>query len=65
MAMNKDDLANKIKEVMADIRKEESDPDASMNLFAEKIAEAIVDEVRKMTITATAPNGPVTVTQIA
>lgn len=64
MAMNESVLAQKIKEVMTEIRSEETDPDASMNSFAEKLAKAIVDEVRKITITATAPNGPVTVTKI-
>lgn len=64
MAMNEADLAQKIKQVMTEIRTEENNPDASMNSFAEKLAAAIVSEVKKMTITATAPNGPVTIVKI-
>lgn len=62
--MNEADLAQKIKQVMTEIRTEENNPDASMNSFAEKLAAAIVSEVKKMTITATAPNGPVTIVKI-
>lgn len=62
--MNEAVLAQKIKDVMTEIRTEENDPDQSMEKFAEKLATAIVTEVRKMTITATAPNGPVSVTNI-
>lgn len=57
-------LAQKIKDVMNEIRNEQTDPDASMNSFAEKLAKAIIEEVKKMTITATAPNGPVTIVSI-
>ena len=57
-------LAQKIKDVMMEIRAEETDPDASMNNFAEKLAKAIIEEVKKITITATAPNGPVTIIKI-
>lgn len=64
MAMNEAFLAQKIKDVMTEIRTEENDPDQSMNSFAEKLAAAIVSEVKKMTITATAPNGPVNIVKI-
>lgn len=65
MAMNAAALAQKIKGVMQEIRTEQDNPDGSMDAFAEKLAAAIVEEVRKMTITATAPNGPVTVVKIS
>lgn len=64
MAMNEADLAQKIKDVMNEIRTEQDNPDGSMNSFAEKLAKAIVDEVKKIKIVATAPNGPVTVVSI-
>lgn len=64
MAMNEADLAQKIIEVMQEIRVEENDPDGSMTTFANRLATAIITEVRKMTITATAPNGTVTIINI-
>lgn len=64
MAMNEAVLAQKIKDVMTEIRTEQDDPEASMNAFAEKLALAMVEEVRKLSITATAPNGPVTIIRI-
>ncbi len=64
MAMSEASLAQKIKDVMNEIRSEENNPDESMNSFAEKLAAAIVAEVKKVTITATAPNGPVTIVSI-
>ena len=64
MALNIARLKQKIIEVMMDIREEENDPDASMNEFAQKIAKAIVEEIKELTITATAPNGPVTIIKI-
>lgn len=64
MAMMETALKAKIIEVMTEIRNETDNPDASMQKFAEKLATAIISEVRKMTITAIAPNGPVTVVKI-
>ena len=64
MPMSEANLAQKIIEVMQDIRVEETDPDNSMNIFAQKLATAIVTEVKKMTIVATAPNGAVTIVSI-
>ncbi len=64
MAMDPVTLKEKIIEVMTDIRTEEDDPDASMDLFAEKLAIAIVNEVKKIAIVANAPNGPVTIVSI-
>lgn len=62
--MNEAALAKKIEKVMDEIRTEETDPDASKKTFSEKLASAIVTEIKKITITATAPNGPVKVISI-
>lgn len=66
MAMDAGFLKTKIIEVMTDIRTEVDDPDDSMDQFAEKLATAIVNEVKKMTIVATATSGggPVTIVSI-
>lgn len=64
MALNIARLKNKIIAVMMEIREEENDPDSSMNEFAQKLATAIVEEIKEVTITATAPNGPVTIVKI-
>ena len=64
MALNIARLKDKIIEVMMDIREEDNDPDNSMNEFAQKLATAIVEEIKEVTITATAPNGPVTIVKI-
>lgn len=64
MAMDAGFLKTKIIEVMTEIRTEVDDPDTSMDQFAEKLAAAIVNEVKKMTIVATAPNGLVTIVSI-
>ncbi len=64
MAMSEGALAQKIKEMILDIRTEIDNPDQSMEQFCEKLAAAIVSEVRKITIVATAPNGPVTVQSV-
>ena len=64
MALNIARLKDKIIAVMMDIREEENDPDSSMNEFAQKLATAIVEEIKEVTITATAPNGPVTIVKI-
>lgn len=64
MALNIARLKDKIIAVMMDIREEENDPDSSMNEFAQKLATAIVEEIKEVTITATATNGPVTIVKI-
>lgn len=66
MAMDAGFLKTKIIEVMTDIRTEVDNPDDSMDQFAEKLAIAIVNEVKKMTIVATATSGggPVTIVSI-
>lgn len=64
MAMIEANLAQKIKQIIQEIRTEETDPDSSMNIFANRLAQEIIAEVRKMTIIASAPNGPVTILNI-
>lgn len=64
MAMSETILKQKIIDVMTTIRVEENDPDHSMNEFAQQLASAIITEVKKMTIVANAPNGPVTIVSI-
>lgn len=43
---------------------EENSPEDSKIQFAEAIAEAVIFEIKNMTITATAPNGAVTIIKI-
>ena len=64
MAMNETTLANKIKEIIIGIRTEENNPDESMNVFCEKLAKAVVEEVRNAQISATCPNGKVIINSI-
>ena len=64
MALSVPRLKEKIIDVMEEIRKEETDPDASMEAFAQALAQAIVEEIKELTITATAPNGPVTIVKL-
>lgn len=59
-------MKGKIVAVMKQTREETKDPDGSMNLFAEKMAEAIIEEIKELKIIYTtglvAPpsGGPVT-----
>lgn len=64
MAMSESVLAQKIKEIILEIRTEETNPDQSMEAFCNQLASVIVAEVRKMTITATCTHGPVSVQNI-
>lgn len=64
MAMSEAALKARIIKVMNEIREETSDPEGSMEAFAQELSQAIVEEVRKMTITATCTHGPVTVQSI-
>ena len=43
---------------------EENNPQDSKEKFAEKLAQAVIFEIKNMTITATAPNGAVTIVKI-
>ncbi|MDO4763830.1 MAG: hypothetical protein Q4A00_05560 [Flavobacteriaceae bacterium] len=65
MAMSETALAEKIKRVMLEIREETENPDESMETFCNKLAKAIVEEVRKMSITATCSHGSVSVLNIS
>lgn len=64
MAMNETALAEKIKQIILEIREDTDNPDGAMETFCNELAKAIIKEVRKMSITATAPNGPVTIVKI-
>jgi hypothetical protein len=43
---------------------EQDNPQQSKQKFAKKLAEAVIFEIKNMTITATAPNGAVTIIKI-
>lgn len=64
MATSEERLKNKIIEVMDECRVEENDSEASKNNFADKLAKAVIFEIKNMTITAAAPNGAVTIIKI-
>lgn len=64
MATSKDRLKNKIIQVMDECGAEENNPQQSKEKFADKLAEAVINEIKNMTITATAPNGNVTIVSI-
>ncbi len=57
-------LKNKIKQAFIDEQTEESDHNASVDRIAQKLAQAIVDEIKEAkviyTVGLTAPNGAVT-----
>ena len=57
-------IKNKIIEAMDKCGLEENSPEESKTKFAEAIAEAVIFEIKNMTITATAPNGAVTIIKI-
>lgn len=65
MATSEDRLKNKIIQVMDECGLEENDPQSSKQKFAEKLAQAVIFEIKNMTITATAPNGTVTIINIS
>lgn len=64
MALDISRLKQKIIRVMDECGQEESNPKQSKEQFAEKLAEAVIFEIKNMTITATAPNGAVTIISI-
>ena len=64
MATSEIRLENKIIEVMDECGLEETDPQESKKKFAKKLAQAVIFEIKNMTITATAPNGTVTIISI-
>lgn len=65
MPTSEDRLKNKIIAVMDECGIEENDPQSSKEKFAEKLAQAVIFEIKNMTITATAPNGAVTIINIS
>ena len=64
MATNETRLENKIIEVMDECAVENDSPQTSKEKFAKKLAQAVIFEIKNMTITATAPNGAVTIVSI-
>lgn len=64
MATSEDRLKQKIIEVMDECGKEDNSPETSKEKFAEKLAAAVIFEIKNMTIIATAPNGNVTIIKI-
>jgi hypothetical protein len=64
MATSEQRLKNKIIAVMDQCALEETNPQESKEQFAEKLAKAVIFEIKNMTITATAPNGAVTIIKI-
>ena len=64
MATSEERLKNKIIEVMDECGLEEDSPETSKERFAEELAKAVIFEIKNMTITATAPNGTVTIISI-
>lgn len=64
MPTNEIRLKNKIIQVMDECGTEEDNPQTSKEKFAERLAQAVIFEIKNMTITATAPNGAVTVISI-
>ena len=64
MATSELRLKNKIIQVMDECGSEEDNPQTSKEKFAERLAQAVIFEIKNMTITATAPNGAVTIVKI-
>ena len=64
MPTSEERLKSKIIEVMDECGLEENSPEDSKTKFAEAIAEAVIFEIKNMTITAIAPNGNVTIISI-
>lgn len=64
MATSEQRLKDKIIQVMDECGQEQNSPQQSKEKFAEALAEAIIFEIKEMTITATVPNGAVTIINI-
>ena len=64
MATSEERLKQKIIDVMDECSTEEDSPETSKEKSAEKLAQAVIFEIKNMTITATAPNGTVTIISI-
>ncbi|AYO58183.1 hypothetical protein CO230_08650 [Chryseobacterium sp. 6424] len=64
MATSEARLKDKIIQVMDECGLEENSPEESKDKFAERLAQAVIFEIKNMTITATAPNGAVSIIKI-
>ena len=63
MALNKDRLKEKIKQAwLSEIENE--DENQFLDIISEKIATAMIEEIKQITITATCPNGNITIIKI-
>ena len=63
MALNKDRLKEKIKHAwLSEIENE--DENQFLDTISEKIATAVIEEIKQITITATCPNGNITIIKI-
>ena len=63
MALNKDRLKEKIKQAwLTEIENE--DENQFLDIISEKIATAVIEEMKQITITATCPNGNITIIKI-
>lgn len=63
MALNKDRLKEKIKQAwLSEIENE--DENQFLETISEKIATAVIEEMKQITITATCPNGNITIIKI-
>lgn len=63
MALSKDRLKEKIKQAwLSEIENE--DENQFLETISEKIATAVIEEIKQITITATCPNGNITIIKI-
>ncbi len=63
MALNKDRLKEKIKQAWLS-EMENEDENQFLDIISEKIATAVIEEMKQITITATCPNGNITIIKI-
>lgn len=63
MALNKDRLKEKIKQAWL-LEIENEDENQFLDIISEKIATAVIEEIKQITITATCPNGNITIIKI-
>lgn len=63
MALNKDRLKEKIKQAWLS-EMENEDENQFLDIISEKIATAVIEEIKQISITATCPNGNITIIKI-
>ncbi len=63
MALNKDRLKEKIKKAWMS-EAENEDGEDFLDKICERIASAVIEEIKQITITATCPNGNITIIKI-